>query len=67
MSSNYIARCDPRKIIPIYPCRYVVADELLLTDSKQLPAALTPPAGVDQALTINWHPCVKGMCISMAT
>ncbi|QEW06945.1 toxin VasX [Nitrincola iocasae] len=49
MSSNYIARCDPRKIIPIYPCRYVVADELLLTDSKQLPAALTPPAGVDQA------------------
>lgn len=49
MSSNSIARCDSREIIPIYPCRYVISDDILLEDTEKLPQILTRPAGITQA------------------
>ncbi|KGK41462.1 hypothetical protein LH51_14560 [Nitrincola sp. A-D6] len=44
--NDCIAYCDPRKIVPIIPCRYVVSDEILLTDLDDLPQALQAPAGI---------------------
>lgn len=48
-TNDSIAYCDPRKIIPIIPCRYVVSDEILLTNLDDLPEALQVPTGIGNA------------------